>query len=47
MILNHLIRLENIKHIEIYRGGLSARYGEGAFGGVINIVTEEVFPVPL
>ena len=31
--------LQNVKHIEIIRGGGSALYGENAYNGVINIVT--------
>ena len=31
--------LENVKHIEVIRGGGSALYGENALNGVINIVT--------
>jgi len=35
-----LIPLEAIDHIEITRGGSSVLYGDGATGGVINIVTK-------
>ena len=34
------IRPEDIKRIEIIRGGGSAVFGESAFGGVINIITK-------
>ncbi len=33
--------LGNVTAIEVIRGGNSAVYGEGAFGGVINIITED------
>jgi len=32
---------ENIERIEIIRGGASAIYGAGAFGGVVNIITKK------
>jgi len=32
---------ESIKEIEVIRGGGSAVYGESAFGGVVNIITDE------
>ena len=35
------VPLENIERIEIIRGGASTQYGEGAVGGVINIVTRK------
>ena len=35
-----LIPLEAIDHIEITRGGSSVLYGDGATGGIINIVTK-------
>ena len=31
--------LENVKHLEVVRGGASSLYGENALNGVINIVT--------
>lgn len=34
------IRPEDIKRIEVIRGGGSALFGESAFGGVINIITK-------
>ncbi len=34
------IPLEQIDHIEIVRGGLSALYGPNALGGVINVITK-------
>jgi outer membrane cobalamin receptor len=33
------IPLQDIDHVEIIRGGGSSIYGEGAIGGVINIIT--------
>ena len=33
------LNLENVKHIEVIRGGGSALYGENALNGIINIVT--------
>ncbi|QEN08687.1 TonB-dependent receptor [Oceanispirochaeta crateris] len=33
--------LNDIEQIEVIRGGNSAVYGEGAFGGVINIITRQ------
>lgn len=39
-----MIRTEEIERIEVIRGGAAARYGEGAFGGVINIVTRRGGP---
>lgn len=41
-----LVPLENVKRIEIYRGGSSARFGDAAFGGVINIITEDADEKP-
>ncbi len=35
------INPDSIERIEVIRGGSSARFGEGAFGGVINIITKE------
>jgi len=35
------LSLKNVKKIEVIRGGNSAVYGEGAFGGVINIITDD------
>lgn len=35
------ISTDDIERIEVVRGGGSARYGEGAFGGVINVITKE------
>jgi len=32
---------ETVERIEVLRGGSSARYGENALGGVVNIVTKE------
>ena len=34
------IPLEQIDHIEIVRGGMSALYGPNASGGVINIISK-------
>ncbi len=39
------LSLNNVVKIEVIRGGNSAVYGEGAFGGVINIITEEEPPL--
>jgi len=36
-----MINPDNIERVEIIRGGMSAVYGDGAFGGVINIVLKE------
>lgn len=36
-----LFSLEDIERVEIIRGGFSSIYGEGALGGVINIVTKK------
>ncbi len=36
-----LINPDTIERIEIIRGGMSAVYGDGAFGGVVNIVLKE------
>ncbi len=33
--------LEDIERIEVIRGGASTIYGEGAFAGVINVITKE------
>ena len=33
--------MNNIKRIEIIRGGLSTVYGSGAMGGVVNIITQD------
>ncbi len=35
------IPLENIERIEVIRGGASTTYGEGAIGGVINVITRQ------
>jgi len=35
------LSLNNVKKIEVIRGGNSAVYGEGAFGGVINLIVED------
>lgn len=35
------IPLSNIERVEVIRGGSSTTYGEGAIGGVINIVTRQ------
>ncbi len=35
------IRLENVERIEVIRGAGAAMYGDGAFSGVINIITRE------
>lgn len=35
------VPLDNIERIEIIRGGASTTYGEGAVGGVINIITKK------
>ena len=32
--------LNNIKRVEVVRGGLSTAYGSGAMGGVVNIITD-------
>jgi len=34
------ISLSNVERVEIIRGGMSALYGDGATGGVINIITK-------
>ena len=43
------IPIEQIDHIEIVRGGLSALYGPNAMGGVINVITKRAvyrgFPI--
>ena len=39
------ISLNNVIRIEVIRGGNSAVYGEGAFGGVINLITREEPPL--
>ena len=36
------LNIDNIKQIEIIKGGASALYGSNAVGGVINIITKEV-----
>ncbi len=38
--------LSNVERIEIVRGGGSVMYGDGAVGGVINIITRSPFEVP-
>jgi iron complex outermembrane receptor protein len=38
------IPIDSVDHIEITRGGASVLYGEGATGGVINIVTKRTVP---
>ncbi len=38
-----LIPLNQIERIEIYKGGNSARFGSGAIGGVLNIITRKSF----
>ncbi len=38
--------LANIERIEIVRGGGSVMYGDGAVGGVINIITRSPFDAP-
>lgn len=35
------IAVQNIERIEVIRGAAAAAYGEGAFSGVINIITEK------
>lgn len=40
------IPLENIERIEVIRGGASTVYGEGAVGGVINIITKKPIDRP-
>jgi len=40
------VPLHNIERVEIIRGGASTQYGEGAAGGVINIVTKSGAPKP-
>jgi iron complex outermembrane receptor protein len=41
------IPLDQIQRVEIIRGGASTTYGEGAIGGVINIITEKPANKPL
>lgn len=41
------VPLENIERVEIIRGGASTTYGEGAIGGVINIITKKPSDDPL
>jgi outer membrane receptor protein involved in Fe transport len=41
------IPLESIERVEIIRGGASTTYGEGALGGVINIITKKGADRPL
>jgi outer membrane cobalamin receptor len=41
------INLSQIDHIDVIRGGGSVRYGQGAVGGVINIVTKRPTVGPL
>ena len=40
------VPLQNIERVEIIRGGASTIYGEGAAGGVINIVTKDAAAKP-
>ncbi len=40
------VPLENIERVEIVRGGAAAQYGEGAVGGVINIITRDASQKP-
>lgn len=41
--MNMLPTMENIQRIEIIKGGSSALYGSDAVGGVINIITKQVY----
>jgi iron complex outermembrane receptor protein len=41
------VPLDNIEQVEIIRGGASTTYGEGAIGGVINIITRKPSDQPL
>lgn len=36
------VDLRQVERVEIYRSGSSARYGENAFGGIINLVSRSV-----
>ena len=40
------LSLTQIEHIDVIRGGGGVRYGQGAVGGVINIVTKRATPGP-
>lgn len=46
LILNE-IPMDIIKRVEIVRGPYSSLYGANAFGGVVNIITEDIFTKPL
>lgn len=41
------IPIESVARIEIMRGGSSVLYGDGATGGVIQIITKQIGPTPL
>ena len=45
--LFNTIPLANIERVEIIRGGASTTYGEGALGGVINIITKKPADTPI
>ena len=39
-IFGNVVALQDIERVEIVRGGSSTIYGEGAIGGVVNIITK-------